>query len=374
MDRDGDVGIMFVKSQSGFPLLQVIEAHRIGNPAEREGDGWFDGVKLNEFGRPVAYNVYTKGNGTRAASEDSVQISANDFILLFDPNRIDQVRGISAFTHAINHLHDKKDILGYEKTAVKANSSWTAVLKKAGGSADARDWNDDGNTSSNGIALMQMTDGQMPVIDTNDAIERWMSDRPGTTFAGFLDYIIREVNVGMGLPPEFTWDTSRLGGASQRFILAKAQRRFDERQQLFINKVLNRLWLWVISVGIKRGDLVLPADAKPWSVEWQSPAELTVDAGRDAVADRDDVAAGLMTSAEHFGRRGRDWETEREQIEREARDLLDRAKRLSDDFSISIDAAVTLLRQNTPNPAPLTKDQEPKKNSKNTNESTPTNP
>lgn len=354
MDRDGDVGIVLARAASGFPIVQIVEGHRIGSLTEKESDGWFDGVKLNELGRPVAYRVKTKGNTLRSEPEDAIEIPARDFILLFDPQRCDQTRGLSAFTHAINHIHDKKDILGFEKTAVKKNSAWTAVLQKAGGSADARDWNDDGVTrSESGLALMQVNEGQMPVIDINDKITQWMSDRPGVTFSGFLDYLIREVNVGFGLPAEFSWDASKLGGTAQRFILAKAQRRFEERQQLFINKVLNRLWLWVISVGIQRGDLVLPADALPWNVEWQAPAELTVDAGRDAVADRDDVSAGLMTAAEHFGRRGKDWESERAQIEKEARDLLTRAKKLSTEFGISIDAAVTLLRQNTPNPAPL---------------------
>jgi lambda family phage portal protein len=362
MDRDGDVGIKLSKSASGFPQVQLIESHRIGSPADKESEGWFDGVRLNDVGRPVAYRVYTRGNTTRTDLENSVEVPANDFILLYDPQRTDQTRGLSAFAHGLLHIHDKKDILGFEKSAVKVNSAWPAVLKKKGGSVDAADWNAEGQSSKDSatkLSLAQITEGQMPVIDGDEELIQWLQSRPGVTFSGFLDYLIREVNVGLGLPVEFTWDPSKLGGTSQRFVLAKAQRRFEERQQLLISRVLNRLWFWVISVGIQRGDLVLPAGAKHWNVRWQAPSELTVDAGRDAKADREDVLAGLMSRSEHYGRRGLDWEEAHDQIEKEAEDILTRAQALAKKFGVQIDAALSLLQQRGPNPAPLEKPEPP---------------
>ena len=59
---------------------------------------------------------------------------------------------------------------------------------------------------------------------------------------------------------------------------------------------------------------------------------------------------GLRTMREDTGERGHDWQDIRNQVEREASDLLERAKRLSETYEIKMDTALHLLSQRTPNP------------------------
>lgn len=349
-DRDGDIGLVLVKSATGFPQVQLVEAHRIGDgtdPSGKQPDGseWFDGVKLDPYGKALAYRVVaTDSSGVKEVKD----VPASDFILMFDPERADQARGVTALYHAINNLHDRKDILDFEKIGVKRDSATWAKLKTATGEADPAEWDSEEVTvDGKKITFSEARGGEVRVIATDEELDPWESNRPSPAFTGFLDHLVRDIATGLGVPYEFVWNPERLSGTSQRFVLEKAQRRFKERQDLIESMVLNRLWFWVMSVAMNRGDLKRISGS--WRVQWQRPAELSVDAGRDATADRDDVKMGLMTEAEHFGRRGRDWRTERVQKEREVDDLIVRAQRLAKARGIEFPLALQLLQLSTPN-------------------------
>ena len=350
IDRDGDVGLLLVKGASGFPQVQVVESHRIGDGTDNngvQGDGseWFDGVRVNKAGRPLEYRIVTMN--VMGIKKVEV-IPADNFVMLFDGERADMVRGIPALYHAINTIHDRKDILDNEKIGQKKDAQTWAILKTKSGEADPADWTDEEVTvDGKKLTFTESRGGETKVVATDEDLTPWQSNRPSPAFNGFLDHLIRDVATGLGVPYEFVWNPERLGGTAQRFILEKAQRRFRERQDLLETMVLNRLWFWVISVAIQRGDLKTVKDG--WRVRWQRPSELTVDAGRDANNDREDVKMGLMTEAEHFGRRGMDWQEARTQKEREVDDLLERAGRLAKKHGLPLMQAMQMLQLSTPN-------------------------
>lgn len=366
IDRDGDIGVLLTKTPTGFPQIQLIESHRFGSVGE-DGSEWVDGVKTDEVNRALAYRVVV---GREAFANKWVDVDAANMIFMFEPERADQFRGVTALHHAINTIHDKKDIVDFERSAVKNNSSIAAVLKTEDGSTEEEDWRDDDTTATTArsLTLAQMQSGQIPVIGKDEDIVLHSSDRPSPAFTGFLDFLIRDIATGMGLPYEFVWNAEKLGGTAQRFILEKAQRRFRERQELFKTMMLDRLWFWVISVAIKRGDL--PAQAGAWRVTWQLPSELTVDAGRNAQQDREDLKMGLTTEARLCGMQGLDWETERDQRFREIDDLLTSARALAIKHGITTAAALQLLQQTTPNGLPTN---EPEAKTADTTTTTTTN-
>jgi hypothetical protein len=111
--------------------------------------------------------------------------------------------------------------------------------------------------------------------------------------------------MGLGLPVEFVYDPASVGGAGMRFIVAKAQRRFEQRQRLLIDRFCNRAWRYFIGGAIANGDL--PAVEDYAKVTWQTPKSLTVDAGREAQQSREDYKAGLTTLSDYFGELGMDW-------------------------------------------------------------------
>ncbi|NCA17960.1 MAG: hypothetical protein EBS90_13115, partial [Betaproteobacteria bacterium] len=100
-----------------------------------------------------------------------------------------------------------------------------------------------------------------------------------------------------------------LSGPSQRFVLAQAQRRFDEISQAVITQMVSRVRLWALAKAIKRGDLTPPAGMdRWWQAVYHTPQRTTIDAGRDSAADREDFKLGIRTLADIAAERGDDWQ------------------------------------------------------------------
>ena len=350
--RDGDVGIALVRDERGEPAVQTIRGHRIGNFGESQNsDRMKDGIVTDDTDRLVGFRV-------RVGDKEGRTIPANSFILFAENEETDAIRGITKLSHAINHVRDKHDLLSSEKTAVKTLSRFAGVIKSGTGTVTEGDWNDDPQVSEpTKVSIAQMQEGILPSIKGDEEILPFDFSRPSPTFTGFLEFLIREISFGCGLPFEFLWNPSALGGTSQRFILEKAQRRFNERQELFDNVVLTRIWGFVIGDAIERG--LLPFDPRWNMVRWGGLSWLSVDAGRDQKNDRDDVLAGLMSEATHAAMTGADWRENRRQKEREALDLIQRASALAASTGKEFDLCLSLLRQGTPNGNPESKKQKP---------------
>ena len=54
---------------------------------------------------------------------------------------------------------------------------------------------------------------------------------------GFLEHLRRDSALGV-LPFEFTADSSKIGGAGVRLVVAKADRRFSYRQMILIQRLI----------------------------------------------------------------------------------------------------------------------------------------
>ncbi|MFM8358533.1 MAG: hypothetical protein ACKOET_08235, partial [Verrucomicrobiota bacterium] len=63
----------------------------------------------------------------------------------------------------------------------------------------------------------------------------------------------------------------------------------------------------------------------------------SIDSGREAANDRQDQAAGLMTRSEHYGARGRDWQTDVTQCFREERYVIQQAQALAADTGVPVE-------------------------------------
>jgi hypothetical protein len=116
----------------------------------------------------------------------------------------------------------------------------------------------------------------------------------------------------------------------------------------------------VIAKAIKRKDL--PAIPNWWLVRWQAPAKITVDLGREAQANRDDLKYGNRTLMVDAGEQGLHWKDDvRAQKDIETQDLLDRAVNLVTKYGangLTLDKALLyLLSADSPNAPVLPIDQ-----------------
>lgn len=347
LDVDGDVGLsLYAPSRKHPGQVQVIEGHRITSE-QTQDPNYCDGVRVDRAGRPVGYRV-------KEGTDKFREIPAHDFVLLYDPDRCDQYRGMTALAHAIAHLRDVLDTIDFEKVGIKMASGIGLAIKTATGHADSgSSYIENGFKASDtgGLAWDTWTAGMIPRLKLGESIDSFSSNRPSAAFMGFLEFLIRDIAVGLGVPFEFLWDVSKLRGNGSRFILAKAQRRFEQRQALFVQRLLNRIWFWAIGRAIDRGDL--PAVPGWHWVRWQAPPKPTVDFGREAQSHRDDLRYGNRTLKMDAAEQGLDWQSDiRGQLDRETDDLLERAVAKVAKYGkqgLTLDRALHLLRGDSPN-------------------------
>ena len=311
IDRDGEIFCILTNKRDGMPAVQVVESHRVANPPDKLNE-IVDGVTLDRYARPLAYHVV---EGDTFSQRTSRRIQADLMLHVYEPERSDQVRGYPAVAVALNNLLDRDELLRFEMQAAKIGSSIGLVVQNAQGGVGAEGFFGD-LSKTTGESLTRETvfggGGMIPRLKATERIESFMMNRPNEKLDAHLEQYIRAAALGLGLPYEFIWDTSAVGGVAQRFIIQKAARAFAARQDVLISSFLGKLWNYAIANAMRRREL--PQNPNWRSVHWQTPRSITVDVGREAAARRDDVKAGLMTLADFFGEQGLDWKTAMQEI------------------------------------------------------------
>jgi lambda family phage portal protein len=300
MLRDNELFVILTDNGDGWPQLQLIEAHRCETPAYLGTDKRIsDGVRINPQGRPLSYYIRT-GDGDKFT-----EVQAADVIVLAERDRPDELRSISRLVSCLNLLQDRQEILEFETAGAKRAGAIGLALEGQGSTG----FFGPDSTSDDGITTDKILGGgaiwNLPAGKTLKEIK---NDRPGPNLQEFMDQFLRAAAAGLGLPYEYMWKAD-LSGPSQRFILAQAQRRFDEVSQAIITQLVSRVRLWALAKGIKRGDLTPPRGMdRWWNAVYHTPKRTTIDAGRDSAADREDLKLGIRTLADIAAERGDDWQ------------------------------------------------------------------
>jgi capsid protein len=310
MDIDGEYFVHKTRDRAGEPRIQLIESHRIGDQFGSKET--LDGVGLDAWGAPVFYRVIEDSGKSR-------DMPAESMLHLHEPEWAGSLRCHPTIQHSINNVLDEMELLALEKHAVKDNADVSRVLKTARGEID-----DNGDfvvggagisgDASDPVTLQKIVGGKLVALKPDESLDSFQSNRPSPTFTGFLEHLRRDSALGM-IPFEFAADSSKIGGAGVRLIVAKADRRFSFRQMILERRLIRPVWSYVIGDAIDRG--ILPPVNEWWKICTVPPRRVTVDAGREAQQNRADVEMGLKTLSDHFNEQGADFG---EEIERRASD------------------------------------------------------
>lgn len=315
VDVDGEIFTLKTYNTNGDCLLQLIESHRIGttNYSGNVPEGLYDGIMFNKFGTVVGYNVIKSDGDTRL-------VPATAMMHIHHPENVTGARAYSPLQHSINNIVDILEMLSLEKEAVKANADIVRTITKESGqfAGDISDFESFGmkpqdypnQVYQNPNEVGSFVGGKILALAPGEKLESHTSTRANENFQTFIESMNRD-SVGGVLPYEFCVDPSKAGSSGIRLVAAKAQRMFEARQRVLIDKLCNPTWAYVISKAITNGDL--PPNDNFHKVNWVTPRKVTVDAGRDAAANLRDVQAGLKTFSDHYAEQGMDFidETER---------------------------------------------------------------
>lgn len=343
IDEDGDIFVHLTRI-NGRPVMQLIESHRVSGSTS---DGTVDGIRFDSFGRPTFYRV-KQDDGTFR------ELPASSILHIFDPERASAARGVPSLAHSINHIKDEMELIQLEKHALKDHADKSFSITTQTGEIDSNDGfggldidsgKADDNPHSDPTSMQKIVGGKWVALKPGEKLEAFESNRPSPTFTGFIDHLRRDSALGV-VPYEFTADSSKIGGAGVRLVVAKADRRFSHRQNILIRRFLNPLWKFVIGDAITRGQVpLIPAW---WKISVVTPRRVTVDAGREALQNREDVKAGLKTLSDHYAELGMDFEEEAERRARDIAHLRDLAEKYDIPLSLLFASGVSMEKPAEP--------------------------
>jgi lambda family phage portal protein len=309
MLRDGDFLFVLVRDKNGDLKLQGIESDRLGDPYKTYTSlELIGGIHIDrDTGAPTAYDIYNRSIGDFYSYQ--VTISASQAFHYFDPLRIDQYRGVSAFHTAINDATDIYDIVNFEKLAAKVASSQSAVVKRSNNNAsDLSALTTEENFDNQQIKLESMESGKVSYLEPGeDIIFPDGPSRPSGAFAEFHKILLRNICMGLGIPYSFAVDPSAMSGPTARLEMQQAGRTFNRYQKLLNDKVLNPIKNIVIADGVARG-MISGNGAKTTKGIFNFGANVSIDLGRESMANIAEFKAGLTTASSIYAEKGLDVE------------------------------------------------------------------
>ena len=327
---DGDCGFVIRRSGEGLKL-QLVPATRIGNPNDTAvaSNNYYQGIITNDFGQPVAYRIFrVDRNGVYFGAED---IPANQFAHYFDPFRVDQYRGITDLHSAIQTARMLHEILQAEKAGVRFSSQQAALIFNDRGTANPRNLFQPNPTMTLPNGQQQKNEltevGMIRYFQNSDRVEV-MPSRPSQAFTGFVQHLMHEIALGVGVPEGVLFGTQDYKGPSVRAEFAAADRVFTKQQGVLTDKVLDPIKDAVILDAIARGEIAPPtliagetmvqALRRATKGEWRFPAKLSIDVGRESAANMNENRQGAKSLQEIAAEEGTDAFARLEQIAIEA--------------------------------------------------------
>ena len=335
MLRDGDFLIVLVRDKDGNLKIQGIEADRLGDPFKVYTSlDLIGGIHIDrDTGAPSAYDIYNRSIGDFYTYQAT--IPSSQAFHLFDPLRIDQYRGISAFHTAINDATDIYDIINFEKMAAKNASSQAGIVKRNNNNAsDLSSLTNDEDLNGNTIKLEAIESGKISYLEPGeDIIFPDGPSRPSGAFAEFHKILLRNICLGLGIPYSFAVDPSAMSGPTARLEMQQAGRTFRRYQKLLDDKVLRPIKNIVIADAVSRGLIENNVGTRTTKGIFNFGANVSIDLGRESASAISEFKTGLRTAADIYAERGQDFESAMRQRAIEAKLVKD----LAGEYEVSAD-------------------------------------
>jgi capsid protein len=323
------------------------------NNSRLDQSKWTDGVRLDRLGRAKEYRFLTEDKTGKT------DVLAEDILHFHDRFWTDQVRGVSPLAPVVQKLYSMDDI-------ERAETSGTLLRTMLAYAIERKDDNTGTSLLPGAIGVEEVTnaDGSKLVIqkivsNTGTAREVQVADIPaGQTLkviesnraastVEFVKWLLQGVANCTLYPAEYVFNISGIGqGTVARMVQKRVQRvKNTVRQFQLIPQFCQpyyRFWLWQEIQAGTFNDIEGGVPTDWWRVKHISPADDSVDIGREGKLFDDRLDSGKMSPALYHGMMGEDDEdVEDEIIAARIRRIrkLNEAKAANPDVADSLDYA-----------------------------------
>jgi len=290
----GDIGILY--GNTGH--LQIFEGSRIGSPRGVGGFNEYDpdknGVIVDEYGRPVEYQV---GNRINGSLTDVRNVPARDFILYMKRTRPSQWRGVPTLAPCVNTLMDVSEYEEIEMIAAKVAASLSAVIKREGAvNFELANREAAGDQDTVG-RLENFEPGTFHYLEPGEDISTIASNgRPNVNGIEWLAFELRKVGAAIGIPYEFL--LGDIGGSSfsaSQGVVMQYQAQVEEEQHCLID-IMQKIYRWRVAKWVMDGELNVPVEvADPFRVRFQPPRFRWINRSSQVESDMKYVQLGAMS-------------------------------------------------------------------------------
>jgi lambda family phage portal protein len=306
------------------------------------------GVEVNDYGRPLAYWMWTRhpsDTGPLSKKRAHVRVDANDIIHEFSMLRPGQSRGVPWFTPV---LIDQKMLQGYQEaeiTAARWGASNMAKItydpEKGGGSLAV--------AQPGASAIPQEVEPARIVrLGPGEDLEGTNFNHPNTAFAGFTKEIQRSIATGLNVA--YTSLSGNLEAVNYSSIRAGllGERDFYRRMQVWtahrFSRRVFREWVVCAALADKLPAQLTDAILAPTATKWRPRGWPWVDPRNDIEAAHLEIALGVNSRTNIAGDRGRDFE--------ETVDDLELEQEIADEAGVSISPIGLTVKGQSPNNDP----------------------
>ncbi len=385
-DVDGDDAMVLTESPSGFPQVSFFPSTRVGmtatglrgasekgaGPGGTVSGGTFDGAKIFDG---VIYDRNLRMIGLRISNTDDGSyrdISSFSCDLAYLPDWHDQGRGIPRILTGLLRWMSLQDIDDFLQRGMKRAASVGLTLKNEEGEAglgnevitsedDLQVPGQPGTVVAGGdkpqIYYEEIEGGEMYYLNstTGEEIKGIDYKNPHPNSEKFVERLVREAVASVGWLYELL-DVSSTGRAATRLTCDIANQSVWEQQCAGYRRA-KRITTYAIAKAMKNGFLSRNEDGiDPYLWEFGLPKMLSVDAGNDEQADRENLKIGTTSKAIIAQKKGHHWTEINTQRVREVRQLVADAKQIHQETpEVPFEKAMELLEQRTPNGTPAAK-------------------
>lgn len=316
---DGEVfAVMSTNRAVPHPVkldIQLYETEQIaaGSDAD-DAEKLSDGIRRDEFGNPISYNLLNVHPGTGMAT-GSTAIPAESMIHYAHITRPGQVRGVSELTPALGLFGQLRAFTNATIAAAEKIANFAAV-------AYTEELGDDERADDvTPLESIEIENGMMTSLPRGWKLGQVKPEQPATTYGEFKNQIVTEVGRAMEIP--FILLSGNSGDssyASGRLDFQFFDKNTDVDRKKIERDALDRIFFEWLKEAIRVSDL-LPASAdiikSNWSHSWFWDGREHVDPAKEATALERLLERNATTLSEWYGSRGKDWEAQLQQRKRE---------------------------------------------------------
>lgn len=299
-----------------IPLrLQVVNAERLETPPEKSGNDRIRmGIERDGTGRRVRYWIREQEVGDTRATKVSYKPYDRDRVChVFQPLAAGMSRGVPWNYACQTRFKDIKDLVEAELIGCQVAACFSVIIETqanpfelaTGAASETRD----------GKRIQEIEPGKILYTKPGEKPHFAAPNRPGGTFAPFLEWLLRTSAAALNYPYELlAKNYAGLSYSAGRLSLIDGRLAFRSRQKRLCREFLQQSWKRAVAELVVLGQIAIdPVEYRqmPWVFEacnWIAPGWPWIDPVKEVKADSDAVSKNLSTLADVLAARGLDWE------------------------------------------------------------------